>query len=225
MSVKQFAAAAAVAFAVFSAGAASAAILTSVDPTVLPGNPYGNQAGLQNFLVSFTLTQKSDITSFSLFTDKSYGNIGQAVTVRLRADVGGDTPSATNLQEIFTTIDAATVLDASNNLKMVTADFGPILLDPGTYWIGMSGSTSELGWEAFVLQHVTSMPPGQWQLNGETLAWRPNVYNFAYQIGGAPVTVTSGGVPEPASWALMICGIGLTGSMLRRRPTKESAAR
>jgi hypothetical protein len=37
---------------------------------------------------------------------------------------------------------------------------------------------------------------------------------FDYLRGFAP---PQGGVPEPASWALLITGFGLTGSMLRRR--------
>jgi hypothetical protein len=34
---------------------------------------------------------------------------------------------------------------------------------------------------------------------------------------GDPNPATGGGVPEPASWTLMIAGLGLTGGMLRRR--------
>jgi hypothetical protein len=34
---------------------------------------------------------------------------------------------------------------------------------------------------------------------------------------------TIGGVPEPATWALMICGFGLAGAVLRRRPVLAGA--
>ena len=37
---------------------------------------------------------------------------------------------------------------------------------------------------------------------------------FGNTFGAPP---SNGGVPEPASWALMIAGFGLTGAMLRRR--------
>lgn len=37
------------------------------------------------------------------------------------------------------------------------------------------------------------------------------------------VDVTSGGVPEPASWALMIAGFGLAGAALRRRRSAVAA--
>jgi hypothetical protein len=33
----------------------------------------------------------------------------------------------------------------------------------------------------------------------------------------SPITVTVGGAPEPASWAMMLVGFGLTGAALRRR--------
>jgi hypothetical protein len=37
-------------------------------------------------------------------------------------------------------------------------------------------------------------------------------------------TVVAGGVPEPASWALMIGGFGMSGAMLRRRRTLTALA-
>ena len=43
------------------------------------------------------------------------------------------------------------------------------------------------------------------------------LYNAAFV--GPP-----GGVPEPASWALMISGFGVAGSMLRRRRAVATAA-
>jgi len=42
-----------------------------------------------------------------------------------------------------------------------------------------------------------------------------SIDTFANNPGAAPPP--SGGVPEPASWALMIAGFGLAGAALRRR--------
>jgi len=55
--------------------------------------------------------------------------------------------------------------------------------------------------------------------------------NFGFNFGGANgITFTAeagaggnGGVPEPASWALMIAGFGLAGAALRRRTAQAAA--
>jgi hypothetical protein len=43
-------------------------------------------------------------------------------------------------------------------------------------------------------------------------------------LDNVSLDVTGGGVPEPASWALMIAGFGLAGAGLRRRPAVASPA-
>lgn len=56
-----------------------------------------------------------------------------------------------------------------------------------------------------------------------------NGYSFYYNNGQAEAdgTITSklaSAVPEPASWAMMILGLGLTGAFLRRRGAKSVAS-
>jgi hypothetical protein len=46
----------------------------------------------------------------------------------------------------------------------------------------------------------------------------------AMLVSGLTGTASAGGVPEPASWALMIAGFGLAGAQLRRRRTAAVAA-
>ena len=57
-----------------------------------------------------------------------------------------------------------------------------------------------------------------------------NVGPILHTFGGsAQLTITDtatsggGGVPEPATWALMLTGFGLVGATLRRRPTVQPA--
>ena len=46
----------------------------------------------------------------------------------------------------------------------------------------------------------------------------PSLFRFAFSDG-----ITNGGVPEPASWALMITGFGLAGAAMRRRRSVVAA--
>ena len=45
----------------------------------------------------------------------------------------------------------------------------------------------------------------------------PNLHFSDYRIYAVNFNGLTGGVPEPASWALMLAGFGLTGSAMRRR--------
>lgn len=48
-------------------------------------------------------------------------------------------------------------------------------------------------------------------------------YSFTLDVGGFGVAPAAGGVPEPASWALMLGGFGMLGAMLRRRQSVSFA--
>jgi len=48
-------------------------------------------------------------------------------------------------------------------------------------------------------------------------------YGFTLDVGGFGVAPAAGGVPEPASWALMLGGFGMLGAMLRRRQSVSFA--
>jgi hypothetical protein len=52
-----------------------------------------------------------------------------------------------------------------------------------------------------------------------------SVYDYNLSITGLTATpVGGGGVPEPATWAMMIIGFGLVGGAMRRRATRVSYA-
>ncbi len=52
-----------------------------------------------------------------------------------------------------------------------------------------------------------------------------SVYDYNLSVTGLTATpVGGGGVPEPATWAMMIIGFGLVGGAMRRRATRVSYA-
>jgi hypothetical protein len=90
-----------------------------------------------------------------------------------------------------------------------------VSLAAGTYWIGMSGTSEELGWQAFDLGVFA--PSTQSQLSSESGAFTPRIDSLAFIVEGTTVPGAGVGVPEPAAWALMLLGFGGIGAALRRR--------
>lgn len=84
----------------------------------------------------------------------------------------------------------------------------------------------------------TPVPDQTWEtwtgtLDVTTATQGPYLTQFIYQSGAAPAAdvviddvfvVRTGGVPEPATWGLMIVGFGGAGVMLRRRRQAVAAA-
>lgn len=82
----------------------------------------------------------------------------------------------------------------------------------GVYSPGQFGGTALFGAgsRTYVL-----VPGDDSQAN---LSWAlfDNASGYAWNSGSGTVDQITAGVPEPASWALMIAGFGLTGTMMRR---------
>ena len=77
-------------------------------------------------------------------------------------------------------------------------------LKPGIYYLGLYNALSVIG-----------RPVGWDQTTNSASGYIPSAtqtFPNTFQIFGEPV-----GVPEPASWALMIAGFGAVGGVLRRR--------
>ena len=108
---------------------------------------------------------------------------------------------------------------AANGLEFAT---GPTLMFQNDTYLGMDSCLHAHG--VFACQLVfDNINPFIGNQNARLLGYnRPDIYVFADESfntvffgqfdGRAP------GVPEPASWALMIAGFGMTGALLRRRP-------
>lgn len=100
--------------------------------------------------------------------------------------------------------------------------------------IGGDGAEGTLGWSS--TQTFLNFGSGyQLKVNlesqGETFNagsegndFNPGVGNGALVRANFTLTQMPAGVPEPASWALMIGGFGMTGAMLRRRRTTVATA-
>lgn len=98
---------------------------------------------------------------------------------------------------------------------------GQNLVFSGTAAHSMDGSDLSLGSSVtvklngltFGFQDTDNLLKGFPVMADETLPWT--------SLGVIRVGDTSGGVPEPASWALLICGFGLVSAELRRRRTAQ----
>jgi hypothetical protein len=86
-----------------------------------------------------------------------------------------------------------------------------------------SGGGTELRSEAATPDVFLTAASSFYTLTGLTsVVLTPGVYS-AFDGPGASYTITVVGVPEPATWALMIGGIGMVGYGLRRRSTAPAS--
>ena len=97
------------------------------------------------------------------------------------------------------------------------ASIAPLTLAAGTYYFG--------------LQNVVTAQSnyGFWDINnGPSIAFENQIGNVnGYVSAGSnstSFTLLSSGVPEPASWAMMLGGFSLVGSAMRRRRASVSFA-
>lgn len=201
-----------------AAAPASAAVLFDDAPAGFTPANYVNQAGGQNFLMRFTIGTGATVNGLDIFTSSTFATLGKAVTIKIRADNGGS-PEAANLARIETTLSAiAAVAGQPDFVRRAHADFGGVALAAGSYWIGMSGTASELGIYGFQ-NGGPDAPADQRQLSGDAVTITPSVNNLAFTVYG-----DVNAVPEPAAWALMIAGFGAVGAASRRRARQTVVA-
>ena len=171
-----------------------------------------NTAGDQNFLVQFTLGSATTLTGASIYSDYNFPIFGNPVVLKFRNDVGG-APDSSNFATLSSTISVqdnggSTSVPSS---KQLYASFAPFALAAGTYWFGLSG-VSETGIDLNI--GAAGGTPFS-LLAGDSIRGFFVEHTLYYRLyDGAPL---GGAVPEPASWAMLIAGFGLTGATLRRR--------
>lgn len=161
--------------------------------------------GVYEPLDQFTLSSGATITSFDL-AQQLYGQ-----TTDFTIEIYNSDHSAI----VFSQAVSATLTYEVNNTVIAHASVTGLSLASGTYWAGFIAPVMYLqGFDTGNGSLIDSTPP---HTGGGTFALGGNT---GYIFYGA----AEGGVPEPASWAMMVGGFGLVGGAMRRRKTTISFA-
>lgn len=204
------------------AAPAKAAFVVDFSPATTGGSYGGawiNQSSNQNFGEQIDFTSAVTITAMDVYTLSHVGNVGTLVTIRLWADQGG-IPGA--LLTSFTETIALKDTDGTagiTNVVRVRANFTNALnlAANTTYWIGMSGTSDELG-------QVSLNTPGD-----GTMAWfsgtsynsQAAIGDMAFRLEGSDINA----VPAPPAAILFAIGaVGLGGGRALRRRMMPVAA-
>jgi PEP-CTERM motif len=197
--------------ALFAVSPVSAAVLFNASPTgtvVVPNATSFSRT--VNFLVKFNLASASTVTGFDIWMASPFATLGDGLRVKIRNDTSSG-PAVTNLFSFTDQIDA--VASVGNDISRVSTNFAGISLAAGNYWFGVSGEPFVKTWSTYSsLSTVTS----QRQLNGNTIVPTLLFGNLPFRVNG-----TTGAVPEPATWMMMLVGFGIVGSAMRGRMTKK----
>jgi hypothetical protein len=192
--VKGFAAAAAASVAIAAFGASQARAGVIMTYT---GNPFTNVGGVYN--TSDRITGTVDLAA-PLGANLSTANVNP-VSFSFNDGVKTETDQNVNsYQFLFST-------DAGGNLTgwYIVVDNA---IGPGSPVIQVANDLGIVVDEGYYALIGPSVDYG-------TNQWSPGTW---------AIRNTGGGVPEPASWALMIAGFGALGAALRRRRTNASGA-
>jgi len=203
------------------AAPASAAII--VDQLVALDTGYAAQrfdpvfAGFDAAVIDdFSLSEAATLTSITArFGDNSVIEASSSWAVEIYSSTAA---AGTNLVG-----DVASLTFAPANVSIINDDVTIALntnLGAGTYWIGVVPRVNLSSGQTFVGvagvgNAVQANPAGGFQ-QGAVLSLDSAM---TFRLEGV-----AAGVPEPASWALLIAGFGLTGTALRRQRRRGAAA-
>lgn len=219
----------------FAAGILSLMTMTSANAAVIfdgfpspDGHGYGawvNMASGQNFAVKVDFASAVTIDGFDILINPyMQAGLGNPVALKIFSQdpshISGLTPDT-----YFSTIDDIQVYEI-NDVNLAHADFAPIGLGAGEYWIGMSSANNlDISWASYREPDAVPGRPltDQLQLAGNNFAYYPGIYNLAFRVDGSFASA----VPEPETWVLFILGFGFIGTFMRKagRHTEPSFAR
>jgi hypothetical protein len=198
--------------AILVAAPASATLIIDTGPGAIgSGQPalFRSPRSFQSLASEFVLTEAHKITSIRAYTN--YDQLGGSLTAVIMANDGSSTPGAVLHSVAFMAPDGE-------------GWFGPAGLnwdlDAAAYWIGYVVEVGQT-YNGSIAANAPN-PLRRDIVNNPSLFWEERNRGLSWQIEGSPVS--TGGVPEPAIWAMLIAGFGLTGAAMRRRRSAAVAA-
>ena len=199
------------ALAALTVGGAHASVVYQSVPNFAPGSGgsewcsdcYGG--GTFEPLDPFTLSAGASVTGLTL---TAYNIGGYSALSNFTFEIY----DATHSTILFSRSVSPSLVSVGGSDAQVTGNFAAINLAAGSYWAG------------FIAPHfaVTGFGGG----NGGLIDTTPHTGNQVLTLGGNTgyQLLGGGGVPEPASWALMLLGVGCLGATLRTRRKAALAA-
>ncbi len=149
-------------------------------------------------------------TALSSFPFNANGNGDEEFTGSFEVTV----PSAVNTFTVFpaASLTSCTMLGSiSGAIPCGTQSFRYDFV-PGSLTVAFAGPTFEI---FYYFDAIASTTNGTW----DTTIFGTDQQGILVTSGAA-----TGGVPEPANWAMLIAGFGLTGAVMRRRRASAVAA-
>ncbi|MEO9213998.1 MAG: PEPxxWA-CTERM sorting domain-containing protein [Caulobacteraceae bacterium] len=225
-----------------AAASAAVAIAGAASAGVVYNNPFDFNADVGDCSFSTTCAaqigagddfaaQKFTLLSDAVITSASFSELDFKVfpTVAnwgfIMADGAGGLPGtilAAGSDDITSSpsIGSGTIHGAPANVSQNFFDVGTVALSAGTYYFAVQGVSSVF--DTYLGQGVTNAGAAESHDGGVT--WSPGYEG----IGGVSVELFGtggggGGVPEPATWAMMLIGFAGVGFAMRGRRTAATA--
>ncbi|UTP38047.1 PEPxxWA-CTERM sorting domain-containing protein [Phenylobacterium sp. LH3H17] len=199
----------------------------------LNGTRVVTQAAASSLFVGYASTNPQVFGSQSGFSPAVVASLGGGLagaSLRVSLYDGDTAPGDFDFNQITLLVDGASFGDWSAVATQQTSNDGLTLYSSGT---GFGDNILSTGW--FSLSDSTQLGnlfaglgDGSLDFRLDDNSWGDNFYDFTQGVDGGLVDVgtgpiiTPGGVPEPATWAMMIMGFGGVGSMLRANRRRQA---